>query len=94
MQSIELQEKIFIDAHEVSQPNWGTPNVVLHRVLTTLLMLLASTAERGSRGRVRCSGRCSPVAGRDPASSCWGAGMPGGLGVRWPGMLRSLPAAG
>lgn len=40
----------------------------------------------GYRGRVRCSGRCSPAAGR--------TGMPGGSGVRWPGMLRSLLATG
>lgn len=40
-QSVELQELIFIHAHEVSQPNWGTLNVVLCRVLIPLLMLLS-----------------------------------------------------
>jgi len=32
-QSVELKEYILSHVHEVSQPNWGTPNVALHRAL-------------------------------------------------------------
>lgn len=36
MQSIELQELLLIDTHEVSHSNWGTLNAILHMVLKPL----------------------------------------------------------
>lgn len=54
---------------------------------TTLLVLLAPTADGGGTV-VRCSGRCSPVAGRDPVPTRWGSG------TRWPRVVHSLPALG